>query len=241
MALEKARVLAFGAHPDDLEFYMGGTLAKYASLGRHVTMAVCTNGDVGSSTLPMAEIAEVRHQEALASAASIGADLIWIGYHDEFFFANEESRRRLIDVMRQARPDVVFAHWHEDYHPDHSLSGQAVRDARIMTAVPNIVTAHPPLAAIPKLFYYDTLAGINFTPEVYVDVSAHWETKKAMLACHESQNSWIADVFEGNSIAAMMEIQTKFRGLQAGVRYAEGFRAAETWPRAANYNLLPLE
>src|ERR1700712_4039117 len=153
MTSEKERVLAFGAHPDDLEFYMGGTLAKYAALGHHVTMAVVTNGDVGSSTLPMEEIAEVRHKEAQASADSIGADLIWIGYHDEFFFANEESRRRLIDVMRQARPDVVFAHWHEDYHPDHSLSGQAVRDARIMTAVPNIVTTHPPLITIPKLFY----------------------------------------------------------------------------------------
>lgn len=240
MTSQPSRVLAFGAHPDDLEFYMGGTLAKYAALGHHVTMAVVTNGDVGSSTMPMEEIAEVRHREAIASAAIIGADLIWIGYHDEFFFANEESRRRLIDVMRQAKPDVVLAHWTDDYHPDHSLSGQAVRDARIMTAVPNIVTEHPPLATIPKLFYYDTAAGINFTPEVYVDVTAHWETKRRMLAAHVSQTSWISDIFEGNDIFSMMETQTKFRGFQAGFRYAEGFRAAETWPRAADYRLLPL-
>ena len=144
MTQERLNVLAFGAHPDDLEFQIGGTLAKYAALGAHVTMAVVTNGDVGSSTLSMEEIAEVRYHEAKAAAGVIGAELIWIGYHDEFFFHNEESRRRLIDVMRQARADVVFCHWTDDYHPDHSLSGQAVRDARIMTAVPNIVTPQSP-------------------------------------------------------------------------------------------------
>lgn len=237
---EKLRVLAFGAHPDDLEFQIGGTLAKYAERGHHVTMAVVTNGDVGSSTLPMEEIAAVRKAEAQAAADLIGADLVWIDYHDEFFFYNEESRRRLIDVMRHAEPDVVFAHWIEDYHPDHSLSGQAVRDARIMTAVPNIVGQHPPLKTIPKLFFYDTLAGINFTPEVYVDISGTFELKKRMLACHVSQNAWIEDIFEGASISGMMEIQTKFRGFQAGVAHAEAFRANETWPRAEDFSLLPL-
>jgi LmbE family N-acetylglucosaminyl deacetylase len=232
-------VLAFGAHPDDLEFQIGGTLARYAQMGARVTMAVVTNGDVGSSTLPMEEIAEVRRQEALAAANLIGADLIWIGYHDEFFFHNEESRRRLIDVMRQAEPDVVFCHWTDDYHPDHSLSGQAVRDARIMTAVPNIVTEHPPLSRIPELFFYDTLAGINFSPEVYVDISDTFPIKKDMLACHVSQNQWIRDIFQAD-LTDLMEVQTRFRGLQAGKRHAEGFRALETWPRAADFSKLPL-
>jgi LmbE family N-acetylglucosaminyl deacetylase len=236
---DKARVLAFGAHPDDLEFLIGGTLAKYADRGHHVTMAVVTNGDIGSSTHTMEEIERIRHDEALAAAAKIGAELIWVGYHDEFFFYNEESRRRLIDVYRQAEPDVVLCHWVNDYHPDHSLSGQAVRDARIMTAVPNIVTPHTHLKKVPTLFFYDTTAGNNFAPEVYVDVSGYFETKKAMLACHESQNAWIDDMF-GTDIAGMMEIQTRFRGLQAGCRYAEGFRALETFPRAPDFRLLPL-
>jgi len=235
----KLSVLAFGAHPDDLEFQVGGTLAKYAAGGHRVTMAVVTNGDVGSSTLPMEEIAAIRHEEAKASAALIGAELVWIGYHDEFFFHNEESRRRLIDVMRAAEPDVVLAHWIEDYHPDHSMSGQAVRDARIMTAVPNIVTAHPPLKTIPQLFFYDTTAGINFTPEVYVDVSATFETKQQMLACHDSQNQWIQDIFQ-TDLSDFMEVQSRFRGMQAGFRHGEGFRALETWPRAADFSLLPL-
>ncbi len=233
------RVLAFGAHPDDLEFYVGGTLAKYADRGHTVVMAVVTNGDVGSSTLSMEEISAVRKAEAEASAALIGAELMWLDYHDEFFFYNEETRRHLIDVMRRAEPDVVLAHWTDDYHPDHSLSGQAVRDARIMTAVPNIKTAHPPLKKIPNLFFYDTAAGINFVPEVYVNVSAQFPAKQRMLACHASQNAWISDIFADN-ITQMMEVQTRFRGLQAGVRHAEGFRALETYPRATDFSLLPL-
>lgn len=241
MTRQKTRVLAFGAHPDDLEFYIGGTLAKYAERGDTVVMAVVTNGDIGSATMTMDEIGTLRKQEAQASAATIGAELIWMDYHDEFFFYNEEARRRMIEVMRMAEPDVVLGHWTDDYHPDHSLSGMAARDARIMTAVPLIVTASPHLKKIPAHFFYDTAAGINFTPEVYVDVTATFETKKKMLACHQSQVAWAEDIFEGRSISQMMEVQTAFRGLQAGVRYAEGFRALETFPRARDYALLPLE
>ena len=111
----------------------------------------------------------------------------------------------------------------------------------MLTGVPLIVTASAHLKKIPTHFFYDTAAGINFIPEVYVDVSETYDTKKQMLACHKSQNAWIEDIFEGRSIAQMMEVQTAFRGLQAGVQYAEGFRALETFPRARDYSLLPLE
>jgi LmbE family N-acetylglucosaminyl deacetylase len=241
MNRQPLRVLAIGAHPDDLEFYCGGTLAKYAERGDTVVMAVATNGDIGSATHTMDEIREIRHQEAHDSAALIGAELIWMDYHDEFFFYNEETRRHMIEIIRQAEPDVVLGHWPDDYHPDHSLSGMAARDARIMTGVPLIVTASAHLKKIPTHFFYDTAAGINFIPEVYVDVSETYDTKKQMLACHKSQNAWIEDIFEGRSIAQMMEVQTAFRGLQAGVQYAEGFRALETFPRARDYSLLPME
>ena len=144
MSRQPLRVLAIGAHPDDLEFYCGGTLARYAERGDTVVMAVATNGDMGSATHTMEEIGAIRKQEALDSAALIGAELVWMDYHDEFFFYNEETRRHMIEVIRMAEPDVVLGHWTDDYHPDHSLSGMAARDARIMTAVPLIVTAIRP-------------------------------------------------------------------------------------------------
>ena len=144
MSRQPLRVLAIGAHPDDLEFYCGGTLARYAERGDTVVMAVVTNGDIGSATHSMEEIGAIGKLEVLDSAALIGAELVWMDYHDEFFFYNEETRRHMIEVIRMAEPDVVLGHWTDDYHPDHSLSGMAARDARIMTAVPLIVTAIRP-------------------------------------------------------------------------------------------------
>ncbi|MBQ7224838.1 MAG: PIG-L family deacetylase [Clostridia bacterium] len=71
-------ILAIGAHPDDIENSCGGTLAKYAKLGHKVFTATATNGNVGSSTLSMEEIARVRKEEARRAAAHIGAEYIWL-------------------------------------------------------------------------------------------------------------------------------------------------------------------
>jgi LmbE family N-acetylglucosaminyl deacetylase len=97
------RILGFEAHPDDMEHFYSGTLAKYSSLGHQVGTACFTNGDVGSPTLPMEEIARVREQELRNSAAIIDAEVFWMGYHDEFLFNSEEIRRHTIDIVRRAR------------------------------------------------------------------------------------------------------------------------------------------
>ena len=97
------RVLAFGAHPDDIEFRMAGTLAKYAARGDEVYMCVATNGEIGSYGMTRAEIAELRHREAQASADVIGAHLIWLGYEDEMLFDNRETRMAFIEAIRHAR------------------------------------------------------------------------------------------------------------------------------------------
>ena len=232
------RVLAVGAHPDDLEILCAGTLAKYANQGAHVSMAVATNGEVGSATLPKEEIAAIREDEARAAAGVIGADFYWMGFPDEFLFSTEETRLRILDLVRQARPDVIFAHAPTDYHPDHRVSGRMLWDVRVMTTVPNIKTDHPPCETIPEIYYMDTLAGIEFVPEHYVDVSETFELKKRMLACHESQAHWLQDQYE-MSYLEFIEYVGRFRGLQAGVRYAEAFRSSPTWPKRPQGPLLP--
>jgi len=232
------RVLAVGAHPDDLELLCGGTLAKYAQLGHHVTMAVATNGEVGSMTLPKEEIAAIRKVEAEAAAAVIGADFVWMGYPDEFLFSTEETRLAFINLMRRVRPDVVISHAPSDYHPDHRLTGQICWDIRVMTTVPNIKTEYPVCATIPEIYYMDTVAGINFQPEHYVDTSPSFEAKKKMLACHKSQGSWLEAQY-GMTYIEFMEQVSRFRGLQAGVRYAECFQSSPTFPKLCKPVLLP--
>ena len=119
-------VLFVGAHPDDIETYCGGTAALYARQGHKVFFCVSTNGNVGSSTIPRDEIAAIRHQEAIKGAGQIGAELIWLGFDDEFLIDSVETRHAFIEAFRVARPDVIICHWREDYNPDHSISGMIV-------------------------------------------------------------------------------------------------------------------
>jgi LmbE family N-acetylglucosaminyl deacetylase len=232
------RVLAVGAHPDDLEILCAGTLAKFAQRGDQVIIAVATNGEVGSATLPKAEIAAIRRREAQASANLIGAEFIWMGYPDEFLFSTQETRLDFINLVRKARPDVILAHAPVDYHPDHRTSGQILWDIRVMTTVPNIKTEEPPCDRIPEIYYFDTLAGIDFVPQHYVDISDTFEMKKAMLACHQSQSAWLESQYDMNYMQ-FIEYVCRYRGVQCGVKYAECFQVSPTWPKLHKPPLLP--
>ena len=231
------RVLAVGAHPDDLELLCAGTLAKYVQQGHQVSMAVALNGDAGSMTLAKEEISAVRKAEAEAAASLIGADFIWMGYPDGFLFSREDTRLAFINLMRRARPDVVITHAPTDYHPDHRTTGGICWDTRIMTTIPNIKTEYPVCEKIPEVFYMDTVAGINFQPEHYVDISDSMEVKRQMLACHKSQAGWMRAQY--GTDFGFMECVARFRGLQCGAQYAECFQTSPTWPRWYKPSLLP--
>ncbi|MGH9601336.1 MAG: PIG-L deacetylase family protein [Terriglobales bacterium] len=232
------RVLAVGAHPDDLEILCAGTLARYAAGGHHVTMAVATNGDLGSTVLPKAETAALREKEARAAAQLIGADLVWMGYPDAFLFSREDTRRDFIDLLRCSRPDVILTHDPNDYHADHRTVAQLLMDVRMLAAVERIETAHPAAAGVPEIFFMDTIAGVGFQPEVYVDVSATFATKQQMLAKHESQARWLKEQY-GISFLEFIELNARYRGIQSGCRYAEGFRHWRVWPGHSAVGLLP--
>ncbi len=232
------RVLAVGAHPDDIEILCAGALAKYALRGDHVTLAVSTNGEVGSSTVSKSEIAEIRKSEAQASAHVIGAEFIWMGYPDEFLFSNEQTRLDFLNMVRQARPDVILTHAPGDYHPDHRTTGEILWDIRVMTTVPNIKTQAPPCEKIPEIYYFDTVAGIDFIPQYYVDISETFELKKKMLACHKSQSQWLEKQYQ-MSYLDFIEYTGRYRGLQCGVRFAECFQLSPTWPKRLQSTLLP--
>ena len=233
-------VLAICAHPDDAEIWCGGTLAKYAKRGDKVTIAIATYGEVGSITLPKQEIAEIRRKESIEAAKVIGAELIWMGYPDEFLFDTADTRLSFIEAMRASQADVVLTHWPDDlYNPDHTITGQVANDVAIMTTVPNIVTQSPPLAKIPIVYFIESVAGLGFQPEEYVDITDVLEEKKLMLSKHESQiGDWLQDQYGSNAME-MIEVIARFRGIQSGVRYAEGFIRAKAYPRNITGSLLP--
>jgi len=231
-------VLFVGAHPDDIEAFAGGTAARYARQGAKVFFAVATNGDVGSSVLSPKRIAAVRHKEAKQGAGIIGAELIWLDFDDEFLIDSKETRLRFIEAFRIAKPDVVICHWREDYNPDHSISGMIVDECIHMLTVPNIKTKSKHGDKIPHVYFMDTPAGVNFVPELYVDITTVFETKVKMLRQHESQNSWMKDMF-GYDLESFLKIPAQFRGLQAGCPMAEAFRPSYRWGRTFRQHYLP--
>jgi len=231
-------VLAIGAHPDDLEILAAGTLALYARAGHDVTMAVATNGNVGHPTLGREEIAEIRHREARAAADLIGAELVWMDFDDEWLFNDRPTRERFIDVIRGARPDVVLAHSPTDYHPDHRNAGQVTVDARIPAAVRLVETTLPAAERIPHVFLMDCVGGIDFVPELYVDVTETMALKEQMLLCHESQDTWLRH-FVGMDYVSFMREHTRRRGEECGRPWAEAFREVKTYPAVGSSELLP--
>jgi LmbE family N-acetylglucosaminyl deacetylase len=232
-------VLAIGAHPDDLEILCGGTLALYAAAGHRVTMAVATNGNVGHPTLGRDEIAALRHAEQQASAEVIGAELVWMDFDDEWLFNDRPTRERFIDVIRGCSPDVVFAHSPSDYHPDHRAAGQLTVDSRIPAAVRLVETTLPAAERIPHVFLMDNVGGVDFVPEVHVDVTDVLATKERMLLCHRSQDAWLRAIYDGMDYVSFMREHTAARGAEAGVAFAESFREVRTHPPTGSIELLP--
>src|SRR5260370_37373845 len=99
------RVLAIGAHPDDLEILCGGTLTRFAERGDAVAMLVMTDGSAGHAEIGAAELAAIREREARAAAAVVGAAPTWLGLRGEFGFDDEATRRRLLAALRARRSD----------------------------------------------------------------------------------------------------------------------------------------
>ena len=231
-------IMFVGAHPDDIETFCGGTAARYHQRGDRLFFCVATNGNVGSSTIPPDEIAAIRHQEAQAGASVLDAQLIWLGFDDEFLMDSRETRHAFINAFRIADPDVVFCHWRNDYNPDHSISGYLVDECIHMAGVPNIKTERKPTKKIPPVYFMDTPAGVNFEPELYVDITETFETKIDMVGKHVSQNTWMKDLF-GYELESFLEIPARFRGLQAGVPMAEAFVPSRRWGRTFIRHYLP--
>jgi LmbE family N-acetylglucosaminyl deacetylase len=233
------RVLAVGAHPDDLEILCGGTLARYVQEGHEVVMCHATRGDRGSFIHTSEEIAALRGEEARRAAEICGAEEATLGLSDgEVSAADPEQRRLVVDLVREARPDVIITHHPRDYMSDHNETSKLVFDCSFHATLPLFETTKPSSANVRPIYYMDTLMGLGFQPTEYVDVSAVIETKTRMLEAHETQLTWLRD-HDGVDVVEQMRAVTRFRGLQCGVPYAEGFVPCLTWLRPTTRRLLP--
>ena len=236
-------ILAIGAHPDDIETSCGGTLSKFAKQGHKVFTATATNGNVGSATLPMDEIAKIRKEEARKAAAVIGAEYICLDYDDEMFFEDREARLAFINLVRYCKADIILTHNPEDYNPDHELTSKIINDIAVMIPVAKIQTKAQPYDKIPIIAYFEPVNGLGFVPTEYVDITDTMDLKMEMCRAHKSQVSWMSDNYKetmaNKDFFEDYYTIARYRGIQCGVEYAEGFRMANDAFRVVPYRVLP--
>jgi LmbE family N-acetylglucosaminyl deacetylase len=233
------RILAVGAHPDDLEILCAGTLLRYREDGHSVVMCNVAVGDKGSERLPADAIAAIRLEEAQRAAAIAGAEHRTLGVRDTEIAATDPAQRLLmVELVREIRPDLVLTHHPDDYMGDHRQVAALVFDTTMTATLPLLETQSRGLERIPPLYYMDTLAGIGFLPTDYVDVTGTIERKLEMLRAHESQGPWLA---RDGAVSIVDDVRTvaRYRGIQAGVGYAEAFVQAQAWHRVTTRRLLP--
>ena len=233
---DSKRILVIHAHPDDIEILCGGTMALLAEKGHSLTFVTMTPGDCGSKEQSAEEIAAIRRAEAASSARLLGAEYICAEFRDMTVFNDDPSRRRVTELIRRTRADIVITASPVDYHADHETTGILVRDACFSAGIPNYRTGDaPPTDWIPHLYFTDPIEGLDregnpVTPDFVVDVERYMHTKRRMLACHGSQREWLRRHHGMDDYLAEMDRWTALGGTRAGIRYGEGFRHYKVHP-----------
>ena len=233
------RVLAVGAHPDDIEIACAGTLAKCVKRGDHVVVCHVSDGDLGHVIIPPDELRRMRIEEAKRAGALAGIEVISAGFSDlDIFDNNRAARDRIVEVIRYANPDFIITHNPDDYMPDHTATSRLVFDASFAATLPNYPPKTPNPAKLVPIYYMDTLAGVNFVPTEFVDITNEIELKLKMLNCHESQIVWMRD-HDHIDFPDMVKTCSRYRGYQCGAEYAEGFRMCQVYLKGTTERLLP--
>jgi len=232
------KVLAIGAHPDDVELLCAGTIAKFVKQGHEVFICHACNGNKGSNVYESDELAKMRRKEAIASAGIIGAKSITMDIPDGELVADLDTRIKTIDALRQADPDLVITQSPRDYHSDHLNISKLVFEAVYLASLPLWKTDHPPCSKLPFLYYMDTIAGINFVPDEYVDITDTIDTKIEMMMKMQSQLGWLKDMHNCDA-GEFIRAVAQFRGFQSNVRYAEAFCQQKMYPQGLTERVLP--
>jgi LmbE family N-acetylglucosaminyl deacetylase len=164
-------ILAFGAHPDDIEIYMYGLLMTYLDRGDSIYPVVVTDGSLGT-VLIKKNLRKIRQEESIQSL-SIFNPPIFLNAKDGSLSVDNKVVNKIKRTISNLKPDLIITHSPLDYHPDHRSLSKYVKEAT---------------GFISPIIYADTLMGVNFNPTIYIDISNHIEKKLGAIMCHKSQN-----------------------------------------------------
>lgn len=210
-------ITAIGAHPDDIEIFFYGTLAACRDRGDSISLVVATDGAAGGDE-PGPALAERRRIETENGLARLG-EPIMLDLPDGQLAEAADAAARLRDAVAETDPDLILTHGPEDYHPDHRALSRLVTD---------IASFRCPILLA------DTLMGVGFEPQFYVDITAHAAEKHDAIMAHESQ--------EPQRFARAAAIMNRYRAAQCNApddHRAEAWRVENRFPFAEIRSLLP--
>ncbi len=217
-------VVVFGAHPDDAEMGMGGTIAKLCRAGKSLLIVSLSRGEASThGTI------EERAREAASAAATLGCDHRLLDFPDTRVESNLSGRERLMRLVREVRPQLVFAPSHTNRfghhdgaaHVDHLATGALVRDA-VKLARMRGVERESPAHDVRRLFYY--MVPRDTYPHMLVDVSAEFDV---LVRAIEAYTSQMVIERQGHRILDLLQTVRRYHGVSAGCAYAEAFLCEE--------------
>ncbi len=224
----KLDILAFGAHPDDVELGCGGTLAKEISLGKKVGIIDLTQGELGTRGS-----AEIRLCESEESKRILGASIREnLGFEDGFFVNNRENQLEIIKKIRQYKPEIVLCNAIDDRHIDHGKGSKLVSDACFLSGLRRIETlleGTSQEAWRPKHVYH-YIQWKNLQPDFVVDISNFIQNKLDAVLAYASQfydaksNEPTTPISDKNFLESV-SYRAHDLGRLIGTDFAEGFTA----------------
>lgn len=217
-------------HPDDAEYGIAGTVARWASEGKKTVYVVCTNGNKGSNDAEMKpeRLAEIREKEQLAAAELLGLDeVIFLRHEDQALEDTPEFRKEIVRLLRMYRPQTVATsdpYRRYIWHRDHRIAGQVVLDAvfpyaRDHLAYPDLIEQGLKPHKVKEILLWGAEQ-----PNYFINITDTFELKMAALRCHHSQVSNLPTGWEDL-------IRQRHEGMARGQDFslAEAFYQVEIW------------
>jgi bacillithiol biosynthesis deacetylase BshB1 len=227
----KVDILAFAAHPDDIELSASGTLMKHIAHGKKVAIVDLTRGELGSrGTI------ETRKEEAEEASKIMGlTDRVNLGLADGFFEHNEETLLKIVEQIRYFQPEIVFANAIDDRHPDHGRGSKLVSDACFLAGLLKVKSYYKTSKQEPHrprlVFHY--IQDRYIKPDFVVDITDFYDRKMEAILAYKTQffqegQDGPKTPISGKEFLEFLTGRMSEYGRAIGTRYAEGFTVEKT-------------
>jgi LmbE family N-acetylglucosaminyl deacetylase len=211
------KILAIGAHPDDIEIFMYGFISACKKRGDEIFLAIATDGSAGGNSKEI-ELIDLRKKETKQGLALLGDPLL-MGFKDGYLIQETNALSTIKRHISSIKPDLILTHDPKDYHPDHRALSRLVTEAA---------------SFISPVLFADTLMGVGFVPEIYIDITMFFKEKENAILFHKSQNP--------QKFLDATRILNGFRASQCNApkgNFAETYRFEPHFPFGDIRSLLP--